>query len=135
MKSVKSVFIKAAFMLSLFSISNSFSVTQAQPTLYTITDAETKGDIHFVDAQDGMLVFELNLKNLPAKGSMLQIKDEAGNLIFEESIKTENYNVRYKIERNNITKISFEVTANKMLLNKTFSIKSRMEERIEVAKL
>lgn len=135
MKSVKSVLTKATFMLSLFLISNSFSVTQAQQAFFAITAAETKGDIHFVDAQDGMLVFELNLKNLPAKGSMLQIKDEAGNLIFEQRIKTENYNVRYKIERNNLTKISFEVTANKLLLNKSFSINSRMEERIEVSKL
>lgn len=135
MKSVTSAFIKATFMLTLFSVSNSFSVTQAQPVLYAIAGAETKGDIRFVEAQDGMLVFELNLKNLPAKGSMLRIRDEAGNLIFEESIKTENYNVRYKIERNDISKISFEVTANKMLLNKSFSINSRMEERIEVAKL
>jgi uncharacterized protein YxjI len=135
MKSIKSVFIKAACMLSLVLVSNSFSSTQAQPVQYAVSATETKGDIRFVNAQDGMLVFELNLKNLPAKGSMLQIKDEAGNVIFERSIKTETFNVRYKIERNNISKISFEVTAKKMLLNKTFSINSRMEERIEVAKL
>jgi hypothetical protein len=135
MKSVKSVFIKATCMLALVLVSNSFSKTQAQPVLYAVSATETKGDIRFVNAQDGMLVFELNLKNLPAKGSMLQIKDEAGNLIFEERIKTETFNVRYKIERNSISKISFEVTAKKMLLNKSFSINSRMEEKIEVAKL
>jgi hypothetical protein len=135
MKSFKSVFIKATCMFTLALVSHSFSATQAQTVLYASAATESKADIRFVNARDGMLVFELNLKNLPQKGSMLQIKDEAGNLIFEENIKTENFNVRYKIERNNISKISFEVTAKKMLLNKTFSINSRMEERIEVAKL
>ncbi len=135
MKSIRSVFIKATCMLALVSVSNSFSVSQAQPVLYTVAANEPKGDIRFVNAQDGMLVFELNLKNLPAKGSMLQIKDEAGNVIFEDNIKTETFNVRYKIERNNISKLSFEVSAKRILLNRTFSINSHTEEKIEVAKL
>lgn len=135
MKSFKSVFVKTTCMLSLALVSNSFSATHAQKALYAFSATESKGDIRFVNAQDGMLVFELNLKNLPAKGSMLHIKDEEGNLIFEENIETENFNVRYKIERNNISKISFEVTAKKMLLTKTFSINSWTEERVQVAKL
>lgn len=135
MKSFKSVFIKAAFMLSLVLVSNAFLATQAQPVLYAVSANDSKGDIRFVKAVDGMLVFELDLKNLPAKGSMLKIKDEAGNLIFEENIKTETFNVRYKIERNNITKIVFEVSSGRSLLNRTFSINTRIEERVEVAKL
>lgn len=102
---------------------------------HMVPAAESKGDIRFVHALDGMLVFELNLKDLPAKGSLLAIKDEAGNVLFEQKIQTETSNVRYKIERNDIRKISFEVTGKKLLLNKSFSIVSRLEERIEVAKL
>lgn len=135
MKSIKSVFIKATCMLSLVLVSNSFSLTQAQPVQQTVSAAESKSDIRFVHALDGILVFELNLKDLPAKGSLLAIKDEAGNVLFEQRIQTETFNVRYKIERNEIRKISFEVTGKKLLLNKSFSIVSRLEERIEVAKL
>jgi hypothetical protein len=135
MKSIKNVFIKATCMLALIFVSNSFAVTQAQQVSYLVPTDESKGDIRFVNAKDGMLVFELNLNNLPAKGSMLQIKDEAGNLLFEQRINTESYNVRYKIERNSISKITFEVTGKKILFNKSFSVVSRMEERIEVAKL
>ncbi len=122
-------------MLSLVLGTHSFSLTQAQPMLQTIAAAESKSDIRFVHALDGMLVFELNLKELPAKGSNLSIKDESGNLLFEQQIHTETFNVRYKIERNDIRKITFEVTGKKVLLNKSFSIVSRLEERIEVAKL
>lgn len=135
MKPIRSVFIKATCILSLIVASNAFSLTQAQPMPQPILTAASTGDIRFINAQDGMLVFELNLNNLPVKGSMLRIKDEAGNLLFEQGINEVTYNARYKIERNSISKITFEVSGKKMLLNKSFSIVSRMEERIEVAKL
>ena len=134
MKSITSVFIKATCMLAFVLITNSFSLTQAQP-MHNNNAVADSGDIRFVHAQAGMLVFELNLKNLPAKGRMLTIKDEAGNLLFEQTIKTENYSRLYKIEKNNISKIIFEVSNKKILLNKSFSINSWMEERVEVAKL
>ena len=134
MKSIRSVFIKATCLLALMVFSNSFSVMQAQPMLNYHAAADS-GYIQFVNAQDGILVFELNLKNLPAKGSMLKIKDEAGNLLFEQGIRTENYHVRCKIEKGSISKIVFEVSGKKILLNKSFSINTWMEERIEVAKL
>jgi len=134
MKSIRSVFIKATCLLALIVFSNSFSATQAQ-TMNTYKAATDAGEIRFVQAQEGMLVFELNLKNLPVKGSILKIMDEGSNLIFEEGIKAETYTRLYKIERNNISKIVFEVSGRKILLNRSFSINSRMEERIEVAKL
>ena len=97
--------------------------------------SDTNGDIRYISAEGNALVFELNLKNLPTNGSNLQITDEAGNLIFEERIPTATLNVRYKIERNNISKLTFEVLGKKLHLNKSFSISSRIEEKIEVAKL
>ena len=68
MKTIKSVFIKATCMLALIVVSNSFSLTQAQVQLNYFTAADSTGDIRFVRAEGEMLVFELNLKNLPAKG-------------------------------------------------------------------
>jgi uncharacterized protein YxjI len=135
MKSIKSVFIKATCMFALVSFFSSFSLTEAQTVVYSVSAADSMGDIRFVNATDGMLVFELHLTNLPVKGSMLQIKDEAGNLIFEQNIKSVTFQERFRIERNEISKITFEVTGKKLLLNKSFSIISRMEERIEVARL
>ncbi len=135
MKSMTSVFIKATCMLSVVLLSGTFSLIQAQPMLYAVSLNEATDEIRFVTVKDGMLVFELNLKNLPVKGSLLQIKNEAGDLLFEQKINAQTFNMRYKIERNDISKITFEVTGKKILLNKSFSINSWMEERIEVAKL
>ena len=135
MKSIKSVFIKATCMLAFILVSNCFSRTQAQVQQNYLAAADSTGDIRFVTAEGDMLVFELNLKNLPAKGSKLKIMDQAGNLLFEEGIRAETFNVRYKIERNNISKIIFQVSNKKFLLNRSFSINTRIEERVEVAKI
>ena len=135
MKSIKIVFIKAACMLAFILVSNSFSLTPLKAQVKPTVSVDTNGDIRYISAEGNALVFELNLKNLPTNGSNLQITDEAGNLIFEERIPTATLNVRYKIERNNIHKLTFEVSGRKLHLNKSFSINSRLEEKIEVAKL
>jgi hypothetical protein len=122
-------------MLAFILITNSFFHTQAQVQQNNIIAAGSTGDIRFVRAEGEMLLFELNLKNLPTKGILLKVMDQTGNLLFEEGIRTETYHVLYKIERNNISKIIFEVSNKKILLNKAFSINTRIEEKIEVAKL
>ena len=135
MKSFKTVSIKAACMLAFVFVSNSFSLTpvHAQAEHHAPTDA--KGDIRYISAEDNILVFEMRLQNLPAKGSNIRITDDAGNIIFEDRVKTATCNVRYKIEKNNISKLTFEVLGKKLYLNKSFSINTRLEEKIEVAKL
>lgn len=135
MKLIKSVFLKATCMLALILISNSFSLIRAQVMPKHVSTNTSTGDISFVSVEGDMLVFDLNLKNLPANGSRLYIMDEAGNTLFEQVIKTATYNKRYKIERNNIRKIVFEVSSGRSLLNRSFSINTRIEERVEVAKL
>ncbi len=135
MKSIRSVFIKTTCMLTLILFSNSFSFTQAQVMAKHTTTSSVAGDISFVKMEGDMLVFDLNLKNLPAKGSRLHIMDEAGNTLFDQVIRSVTHNKRYKIERNNISKIVFEVSSGKSLLNRSFSINTYVEERVEVAKL
>ena len=133
MKSIKTVFIKAACMLAFVFVSNSFSLQQlkAQANYHAQADA----DIRYISAEDNLLVFEMRLQNLPAKGSNIRITDEDGNMIFEDRVTTTTCNVRYKIERNNVNKLTFEILGKNLRLNKSFSISSRTEEKIEVAKL
>ena len=136
MKSIKTVFIKATCMLAFVFVSNSFSLTQLKAQENpNAPAADAKGDIRYISAEDNMLVFEMHLQNLPAKGSRIRITDEAGSIVFEDYFTTATCDVRYKIERNNISKLTFEVSGKKLHLNKSFSINSRTEEKIEVAKL
>ena len=111
MKSIKTVFIKAACMLAFVFVSNSFSLTQVKAQeKYCAPADDTKADIRYISAEDNVLVFEMHLQNLPAKGSRIRITDEAGTTIFEDYFTTATCDVRYKIERNNISKLTFEVS-------------------------
>jgi hypothetical protein len=130
MKSLKTVFIRTTCMLLLASLSNSFTITNAQSVVLN----EPSNSIRFVQAEGDMLVFELHLANLPANGSKLRIADGDNNMLLEQSISTQTYNIRYKIVRGDISKINFEVSGKKILLNQSFTIKSRTEEKIEVIK-
>ena len=134
MKSLKTIFIRTGCMLLLVSLSNSFTVTQAQVQTKAVVFNESSNSIRFVQAEGDMLVFELHLSNLPANGSKLRIIDGDNNTLLEQNISTESYNIRYKILKGDISKINFEVSGKKLFLNQSFTIKSRTEEKIEVTK-
>ena len=136
MKSIKSVLLKATSMLAFTLLANSISPAKAQqaPPKYAAAN-DAGSEISFVQVENNMLVFDLNLKNLPAKGSVLSITDEDGNVIYEQTIKTVSYQRRYKIVRNNLSKVAFEISSKNFALNKSFSINTWIEERISVAKL
>jgi len=132
MKSMRSVFVKTAFMLVLTSASNSFAATQTQEQ-YSIVN-ESAGNIRFVSIEGEMLVFELRLNNLLPKGSMLRIMDGENNLIYEERTSVDTYNIRYKIVRNDISKINFEISNKVFFLTQSFNVNSRTTETVEVTK-
>jgi hypothetical protein len=135
MKSLQSVFIKTTCMLLLASSLNSLTSVQAQVTQSTVASTDSSGSIRFLRAEGDMLVFELLLINLPENGSQIRILDGDNNTLLEERISTKTYNIRYKITRGDMNKINFEVSDNKILLNQSFTIKSRTEEKIEVTKV
>lgn len=135
MKSLTSVLTRAICLLILAIVSNSFTYSQ-QPVKSTSAFAETSfGDIRYVRTEGEMLVFDLNLNNLPSRGTMLRISDGENNVILEEKISTGTYNIRYKIARENIRRINFEVSGKKIFFNQSFTIDSRIEERTEVTKV
>ena len=134
MKSLKSFFIRTACMFFLVSLSNSFGIAQAQVQPQGVTGNESTGSIRFVQAEGDMLVFDLHLTNLPAKGSRQRIFDGENNTLLEQKIGTETYNIRYKIVKGEMSNINFEVSGKKLFLNQSFTIKSRIEEKIEVTK-
>jgi len=134
MKSLKPFFIRTACMFILVSLSNSFTHTQAQVHAQAAAPNESCGSIRFVQAEGDMLVFELHLTNLPAKGSRLRIIDGDYNTLFEQKINTATYNIRYKIARGEMSHINFEVSGKKVFVNQSFVIKSRTEEKIEVSR-
>lgn len=121
-------------MLALTSVSNSFTSTKAQSNPQCKVVNEPAGNIRFISSDGDMLVFELSLRYLLPKGSMIRIMDEANNIIFEERTDIETYNIRYKIIRNDMKKNNFEISSRNLFLNQSFNVNFRKEEKIEVTK-
>lgn len=121
-------------MLLLASLANSFSMANAQPVPVFAEGKNTAGIINFIGTEGDMLVFELKLSNLPKKGSMVRILDGELNSLFEQKIYAVQYQVRYKIPRGEMTRISFEVSGKQFFINQAFSIGSKTEEQVIVSR-
>lgn len=133
MKSYKSIFPKTALVALLLFSSGNFLFGQTQPVISTVTGEDTK--IKFAGSEGDMLVFEVQLDNLPVKGTTLTIVDETNNLIFEERILKTSHTCRYKVVRNNMEMITFKISGKTISFNQSFTINYKVEEKLEVKKV
>jgi hypothetical protein len=130
MKQLHSLAAKAGF---LFIISTGAApITKAQAPIANVKLVSNK--IQFIGVEGDMLVFELLLNDLPKEGSWLRITDENRTLIFEERIKSSSHSKRYKVIRNSMNKIQFEIFSKQTLLKESFNVNLKMEEKWEVIK-
>jgi len=110
----------------IFSMS-SFSVQES------LTNGPGTGSaIDFVMMENNRLIFDIDLRDLPAEGVKFSIMDQDQNIIFEDYITKTAYAKRYKIERMNLEKIIFEVNRKGYRFIRSFHIKSKLEEKLEV---
>jgi len=121
-------------MLALTSLSSFFEPAKAQLHAGYVSVAEPAENIRFVSVEANMLIFELRLNELLPKGSMIRIIDGEDNIIFEERTEADTYSISYKIIRNDMSIINFQVFNKNFSLNQSFKVSSRLEEKIEVTK-
>ena len=91
--------------------------------------------VEFIKREGGMLVFAVSLAELPVRGCTIKISDETGEIIFENRITAETYNQTYRIERNDLNKINFEITGKKYRFRESFQLRFIIEEKVEVTKI
>ncbi|HAO45456.1 MAG TPA: hypothetical protein PLZ45_04025 [Ferruginibacter sp.] len=135
MKSLHSFITRTVCLLVLATVSNLFSFTQAQVTTAYAGAKTATGDIRFIKTEDNLLVFDLQLNNLPSSGALLRITDGDNNVILEQRISSETYGIRYKIEKADIRQLHFEILGKKVFINQSFNIGSKVEERTEVTRV
>jgi hypothetical protein len=131
MKSHNSLFMKMALAAVLFLGAPSFMQVHSQG-LMASNSAVSK--IQFVGMEGEMLVFDLQLSNLPAKGSWIRVTDDEKNILFEQRINSTIYAKRYKIIRENIKGLHFEVISKETILKESFQLRYKVEEKMEVVK-
>jgi len=131
MKSHKSFFFRTVLIATAFLTIQSFAQAQAQ-NLIASTDAANK--VQFVGMQGDMLIFDLQLNNLPSKGSWIRIMDGKKNILFEHRTNSATYLKRFKIVRENLSNIHFEVISKEIILKESFQLNYKVEEKMEVIK-
>ena len=121
------VFILALAFLSI----QSFAQDQPQNL---VANNYTTNKVRFVGIEDNMLVFDLKLSNLPLKGSRIRIVDGDNNVLFEHRTSAATYIKRFKIVRDNLKDIHFEVINKETILKESFQLKYTVEEKMEIIK-
>ena len=120
MKSIKFVFLKAIIIV-FFTFCAGSSFSQNQPVNYVKTDAANK--VEFMGIENGFLVFDLLFSEVPAKGCTLKIMDNDGNIMFEESISERSFTRRYKVAKEETSRISFKALGKGFVFNQSYTIK------------
>ena len=127
MKSIKFVFLKAIIIV-FFAFCAGSSYSQSPSENYVKTDAANK--VQFMGIENGFLVFDLLFSEVPAKGCTLKIMDNDGNIMFEETISGNAYTRRYKVPKEETSRISFKAVGKGFVFNQSFIIKK--EEKLVV---
>jgi len=120
MKSIKFVFLKAIIIV-FFTFCTGQSYSQNPSENYVKTDAANK--VQFMGVENEFLVFDLLFTEVPAKGCTLKILDHDGNIMFEESISGNSFTRRYKVPKEETSKISFKTVGKGFVFNQSFTIK------------
>jgi hypothetical protein len=120
MKSIKFVFLKAIIIVC-FTFCAGSSYSQNQPDNYVKTEAANK--VQFMGVEDNFLVFDLLFSEVPAKGCTLRILDQAGTTVFEETIPGNSFTKRFKMPKEEFSKISFKAMGKGFVFSQSFTIK------------
>lgn len=126
-----------SFCLRMIFLTVSFfgiqTFVQAQSQTFLASN-KAVNKIQFVGVEGDMLIFDLQLNNLPEKGSWIRITDDEKYVLFEERIHSTIYSKRYKIVRQHINTLHFEVITKETILKESFRLKYKVEEKMEVVK-
>jgi len=120
MKSIKFVFLKAIIIV-FFTFCAGSSYSQNQSENYVKTEAANK--VQFMGVENDFLVFDLLFTEVPAKGCTLKILDHDGNIMFEESISGNSFTRRYKVPKEETSRISFKAVGKGFVFNQSFTVK------------
>src|ERR1700741_3880858 len=117
MKSMKFVFLKAIIIV-FFTFCAGSSYSQNPSENYVKTEAANK--VQFMGVEDDFLVFDLLFSEVPAKGCTLKIMDHDGNTVYEEIISGNSFTKRYKMPKEEFSKISFKAQAKGFVFSQSF---------------
>ena len=120
MRSIKFMFLKAiTIVFFTFCAGSSYSQNPSE----SFMKAEGANKVQFMGMENNFLIFDLLFMEVPAKGCTLKIMDNDGNIMFEETISGNSYTRRYKVAKEETSRISFKALGKGFVFNQSYTIK------------
>lgn len=108
------------------------SVSQKPATYDTVVD--NTRSVSYLGLKNEMLVFEVSLNFDDNETRILKIYDENSIEIYSERIKTNTFVKQYMFAKNAGAKIQFTLRGKKTILNETFEVNYKIEEKLVITK-
>jgi uncharacterized lipoprotein YajG len=114
------------FLISIFFLQAGYAQAQS-------ISAEQKqhAEVTYMGIQDGLMVFSVNMADIPAK-SYIRISDEEGTFLFEEKLNSALSSKRYKINPAGFSKIRFDIYNKSFAVSQSFQVQVQVEEKLLV---
>jgi len=134
MKSQLKISVVLATVVIFSVIASSFTtVVNAKSVVVPgVVDAKPAMEVKFLGATGEYLYFELSLNQLNDTRSQLRVRNEDGVELYAESVFSKATTRKLKIAKEDVDKLEFAYSNLKGEVKKTFEVKIRFQEAIEV---
>lgn len=134
MKSQLKISVVLATVVFFSVIASSFTtVVNAKSVVVPgVVDAKPAMEVKFLGATGEFLYFELSLNQLNDTRSQLRVRNEDGVELYAESVFSKSATRKLKIAKEDVEKLEFAYSNLKGEVKKTFEVKIRFQEAIEV---
>lgn len=121
--------------LIVFSVAASSFTTMVNANSVVVpvsADSKPSLDVKFLGATGEFLYFELSLAQLNDTRSQLRVRNENGVELYAENVFSKSTTRKLKIAKEDVEKLEFAYSNTKGEVKKTFEVKIRFQEAIEV---
>jgi hypothetical protein len=127
-----SVVLATVVIFSVFASSFTTVVNAKSVVVPGAVDAKPAMEVKFLGATGEYLYFELSLNQLNDTRSQLRVRNEDGVELYAESVFSKATTRKLKIAKEDVDKLEFAYSNLKGEVKKTFEVKIRFQEAIEV---
>jgi len=134
MKSQLKISVVLATVVIFSVIASSFTtvVNAKSVAVPGVVDTKPAMEVKFLGATGEFLYFELSLSQLNDTRSQLRVRNEDGVELYAESVFSKATTRKLKIAKEDVEKLEFAYSNLKGEVKKTFEVKIRFQEAIEV---
>jgi hypothetical protein len=136
----KKLFTGIFFGIALLCASQVHAFTgtsKADSVIAKKTSIEDNATISYIGEQQEGLLFNVTYNNISGKSFTVFVKDEAGNILYQDYFNGKNFNKKFLLLKGDlIKKISFSVTSKNIALTQDFNIDitSKVVENVIVSR-